>query len=61
MDSKTISLHIVKGNGGDDSFYFGPQHTYFEGYSGADIYFLYSDSTHVTVGNYDREDTDDFI
>ena len=53
--------YIVKGNGGDDSFYFGPQHTYVEGNAGADTYFLHGDSTHVTLNNYDTQETDDFM
>ena len=53
--------YIVKGNGGDDSFYFGPQHTYVEGNAGADTYFLDGDSTHVTLNNYDAQETDDFM
>ena len=53
--------YIVKGNGGDDSFYLGPQHTYVEGNAGADTYFLDGDSTHVTLNNYDSQETDDFM
>ena len=53
--------YIVKGNGGDDSFYFGPQHTYVEGNAGADTYFLDGASTHVTLNNYDPQSADDFM
>ena len=53
--------YIVKGNGGNDSFYLGPQHTYVEGNAGADTYFLNSDSTHVTLNNYDIQETEDFM
>ena len=53
--------YIVKGNGGDDSFYLGPQHTYVEGNAGADTYFLDGDSTHVTLNNYDAQETEDFM
>ena len=53
--------YIVKGNGGNDSFYLGPQHTYVEGNAGADTYFLDGNSTHVTLNNYDTQETDDFM
>ena len=57
----TDYYYIVKGNGGDDSFYLGPQHTYVEGNSGADTYFLDGNSTHVTLNNSDAQETDDFM
>ena len=53
--------YIVKGNGGNDSFYLGPQHTYVEGNAGADTYFLDGNSTHVTLNNSDAQETDDFM
>ena len=53
--------YILKGNGGNDSFYLGPQHTYVEGNAGADTYFLDGNSTHVTLNNYDSQETEDFM
>ena len=53
--------YIVKGDGGNDSFYLGPQHTYVEGNAGADTYFLHDESTHVTLNNYDSQETEDFM
>ena len=53
--------YILKGNGGNDSFYLGPQHAYVEGNAGADTYFLDGNSTHVTLNNSDTQETDDFI
>ena len=53
--------YILKGNGGNDSFYLGPQHTYVEGNVGEDTYFLDGNSTHVTLNNSDAQETDDFM
>ena len=53
--------YVVKGNGGNDTFYFGPQHTYVEGNQGSDAYFLDGDSSHVTLNNFDSEGTEDFM
>ena len=53
--------YILKGNGGNDSFYLGPQHAYVEGNAGSDTYFLDGNSTHVTLNNSDTQETDDFI
>ena len=38
--------YILKGNGGNDSFYLGPQHAYVEGNARSDTYFLDGNSTH---------------
>ena len=51
----------MKGNGGNDSFYLGPQHTYVEGNAGEDTYFLDGNSTHVTLNNSDAQETEDFM
>ena len=53
--------YIVKGNGGNDSFYLGSQHTYVEGNAGADTYFVDGNSTHVTINNSDTEETEDYM
>ena len=53
--------YILKGNGGNDSFYLGPQHTYVEGNAGADTYFLDGNSTHLTLNNSDTQEADDFM
>ena len=51
----------LKGNGGDDTFYLGPQHALVEGNEGSDTYFLDGDSCHVTLFNLDFKETDDFM
>ena len=53
--------YVVKGKGGNDAFYLGPQHTYVEGNQGSDTYFLDGASSHVTLNNYDSEGTEDFM
>ena len=53
--------YILKGNGGNDSFYLGPQHAYVEGNAGADTYFLDGNSTHVTLNNSDAQEIEDFM
>ena len=53
--------YCVKGRGGNDSFYLGPQHTYVEGNQGSDTYFLDGDSSHVTLNNFDSDGTEDFM
>ena len=53
--------YVLIGNGGNDSFYLGPQYTYVEGNDGADTYYLDGDSTHVRIYNHDSHGTVDYM
>ena len=53
--------YIIRGMGGDDIFYLGPQHNLVEGGEGSDSYFISYHSTHTTVNNFALDKVDDYL
>ena len=53
--------YIIRGMGGDDIFYLGPQHNLVEGGEGSDTYFISYHSTHTAVNNFAMDKVDDYL
>ena len=53
--------YIIRGMGGDDIFYLGPQHNLVEGGEGSDSYFISYHSTHTAVNNFAMDEVDDYL
>ena len=53
--------YIIRGMGGDDIFYLGPQHNLVEGGEGSDSYFISYHSTHTTINNFAMDKVDDYL
>ena len=62
MDFELSEYHYsLYGNGGDDTFYLGPQQSYVEGNDGKDTYFISSFSVYTKINNYAEDGILDFM
>lgn len=62
MDFELNEYHYnLYGNGGDDTFYLGPQQSYVEGNDGKDTYFISSSSVCTKINNYAEDGIMDFM
>lgn len=53
--------YALYGNGGNDTFYLGPQHAYVEGNEGEDTYYINITSTHTDINNFARDQVTDYL
>ena len=53
--------YIIRGMGGDDIFYLGPQHNLVKGGEGSDTYYISYHSTHTAVNNFALDNVDDYL
>lgn len=53
--------YALYGQGGNDTFYLGPQHTYVEGNEGEDTYYINQTSTHTDINNFAHDQVTDYL
>jgi Ca2+-binding RTX toxin-like protein len=53
--------YALYGQGGNDTFYLGPQHTYVEGNEGEDTYYINQTSTHTDINNFAHDQITDYL
>ena len=53
--------YALYGEGGNDTFYLGPQHAYVEGNEGEDTYYINETSTHTDINNFARDQMTDYL
>lgn len=62
LDYNLYDYHYqLYGEGGDDSFYLGPQHSYVEGNDGKDTYFIGDLSVYTEINNYADDGNTDYM